>query len=405
MTQNAPGPRPPRLLSLDALRGFTIIGMLLVNNKPVQFHPQLDHAPWGKFPTFTDMIFPWFLFMVGCALPFARASRISRGVPLKRYYLKVIQRAAMLFFLGCMIYTVMNWTHGKPTVAISLGGVLQPIGVAYLIAAFIYELRPFVRYSITADILIIYWIIMRFLPAPGIPAGTFEENHNVLAWFNQAYLAPIKLPWLYEQGLVSGISFAGLPSMFPMAALVLIGTFAGELMRSTRTAVQKLKILVAAGLVLTAGGLIWHLDLMMNKEYWTPSYILFTAGLAMFLLAIFYFLLDARLESESAGSIAPRVVPAWAILFIVYGMNAITAYFISIVVRTLTLDWIHVPFDGRSVSLKEAIWSQLARSFPWHIFPADPAATVGHALYMILYIGFWWLVLYGMYRKGWFWRV
>jgi predicted acyltransferase len=344
------------------------------------------------------MIFPWFLFMIGCSIPYAKASRLRRGVPAHRYYSQILQRGAILFALGCFIYTLINWTHGKPTVAISLGGVLQPIALAYMVAAFLYELRPIARYSLAAVFLLFHWIVIRYVPAPGIPAGTFQQSHNIMAWLNQAYLPPIRLPWLYEHRLVSGISFAGLPSILPMASLVLIGTWAGDLLRGRRTPGEKLKYLLAAGLVLIMLGLAWHLSLMMNKDYWTPSYIVFSSGLGMLLLGTFFLLLDRNEELDTAP-------PAWAMPFIVYGMNAITAYFISIVVRTMTLDWIHVHYDGRAVPLKEAIWSQLAAWFPWHIFPADPSATLGHAIYIAGYVVFWGLVLYVMFRRRWFWRI
>lgn len=395
-------PRPPRLVCLDAFRGFVIIGMLLVNNKTAQFHPQLDHAHWGGFPTFTDMIFPWFLFMIGCSMPYAKASRISRGVTLREYYAKVVQRSATLVALGCTIYSTMNitavisslvdtgtWPSGKPLLCLSLGGVLQPIGVAYLLAALIYELKPRPRYLVAGGILVFYYLLIRFVPYPGGAAGRFLEDDNIISWINKTWLPAIKLPWLYPR-IISGISFAGLPSMLPMASLVIIGTWTGELMRRAKKPSTRMLTLIGAGIVLIALGLLWHQSLIMNKDRWTPGYILFSAGLGMICLSLFYLVTDLLAWSNATS------------IFVVYGMNAITAYFVSIMVRVLTLDWIRVSnVAGKKVSLKTGIVEWLQQALPQHV----GSGTLGDLAFISGYIGFWWLVLYIMYRKKWFWRV
>ncbi|MCX7018530.1 MAG: hypothetical protein NTY46_05965 [Candidatus Sumerlaeota bacterium] len=385
--------RPPRLVALDAFRGFVIIGMLFVNNKPAQFHPQFDHAPWGAFPTFTDMIFPWFLFMIGCAIPYAKASCISRGVSRKVYYRKALARAASLFALGCLIYTAINFTSGKPRLAVSFAGVLQPIAAAYLAAVFLYELPLRMRYLVTAGILAAYWLLIRYVPYPGGVPGLTDAKHNILAWINQTLLPPIKLPWVYPK-YVGGISFAGLPSVFPMSVLVITGTWAGELMRAPLTTWHKLARLLAMGLILATLGMLWHKSIMMNKDYWTPAYVLFSSGLGMLCLGFLFLIIDIVGWKK------------WAIALTVFGMNAITAYFVSIMARVLTIDWIRAgAADGGSITLKQALTAALRDWFPWHLGPRPENGTAGDLVFIFAYIGFWWVILFIMYRRKWFWRV
>lgn len=362
-------PRPARLASLDAFRGFTIVAMLFVNNPghPEAFPNQFRHAAWGEFVTFCDMIFPWFLFIVGVAIPFSAASFRKRepDAGLLRYGSKLFKRCVLLVFLGILIDCSV---HKRIHIGMN---VLQLIGLAFLCGALLYEAPRRVRFGVAAGLLVAYWILIRFIPIPGIGAGSFEQNANAIGWINQQ-LRPFYL--------------AGIPSVIPTTALVLIGTWYGDRFRDAAlTARDHFKALFGGGLVLAIAGLVWHLDLEMSKFVWTPSYILFAAGLGAIVLGAFYWLIDHLGWRR------------WAFFFIVYGMNAITAYFVSIIVRLHTVqEWTMKTAAGETVTLWRGLlmfWTNLAGTF-W-----------GSWFFTSSYILFWFFVLLWMYRRGYFWRV
>lgn len=364
-------PRAPRLASLDALRGFTIVGMLMVNNPGADeaFPDQLRHAPWGQFVTFCDMIFPWFLFMVGVALPFSVAAFHKRnpGAGLSGLMAKAAQRAATLVFLGILIDCSVT---KKITVGLN---VLQLIGLAFLLATPIHAALPRWkgRAATALAMLVAYWALIRFLPIPGVGAGFFEEEKNIIATIN---------------GVLRPYHLAGILSTVPAAALVLIGTMIGDLIRDQEVAVpQRLKLLFGTGAALTVAGLIWHLDLEMSKHVWTPSYILFAAGLGTVLLAGFHIAIDLC------------DLRRWAFPFIVFGSNAIAAYWISIMVRIHTVqEWTITAADGSAITLWRA----------WQQYLIGNLGTVaGGWTFTLVYITFWFFVLLWMYRRKIFWKV
>ncbi len=384
-----PSPSEPaaagRLLSLDAFRGFTIVSMLMVNNPGYDeaFPDQFRHAHWGQPITFCDLIFPWFLFIVGVALPFSAASFRRRNPGLWAYVAKCFRRALLLVFFGVMIDCSVN-----KRIVIGMN-VLQLIGLAFFAAALLYELPRRARPWIIGGMLAGYWALIRFAPIPGVGAGFFEEDRNVIQAINRA-LAPWRL--------------AGTPSVIPAAALVLIGTYFGERFRDAAlTARARIRLLLLAGAALMIAGALWSLDLPMNKAVWTPSYILFTAGTGCVMLAGFYYLADAR------------GLRGWCFPFVVYGMNAITAYFFSILVRVHTVqEWYTVTAAGEKITLWRAIlnfWTDSTAAVASRVFGAGEAAAqlagrhFGSWLFTFSYITFWGLVLYWMYRKQWFLRV
>lgn len=359
---------PKRLVSLDAFRGFTIIGMLWVNNPGWNeaLHRQFRHAAWGEFPTFTDMIFPWFLFIVGVALPFSAAAFWQRipGAGFPRYLAKLVKRAIVLIFLGILIDSSI-----AKRIAVHMN-VLQLIGLAFLGGALLYETPRRLRYAVAAGLLVFYWILNRFVPVPGVGEAVFTQDAYLIKWINDQLR-----PW----------HLAGILSVIPTAALVVIGTWFGDMLRDeTKPPAAKLKTLLAGGAFLAVAGLLWHLDLEMSKFVWSPSYILFSAGLGAIVLAGFFFLIDMRGWQ------------AWAFPFVVYGMNAIAAYFISIIVRVHTVqEWTMMWQDERITIWRAMLlwWTDLlGRSWGSYCFTGS-------------YIVFWFFILWWMYRRRIFWRV
>jgi predicted acyltransferase len=358
---------PKRLRSLDAFRGFTIVSMLMVNNPgyDAAFPRQFRHAGWGEMITFCDLIFPWFLFIVGVAIPFSAAAFHQRVPGFLPYLKKAFKRMVLLVFFGILIDSSLS-----KRIAVGMD-VLQLIGLAYFCGALLYELPKPWRLPIAAGLLILHWAVIRFVPIPGVGAGFFEPERNIISYINQR---------------LGHYHLAGIMSVIPTTALVLIGTSIGDALRDANASPsKKLRLLIIAGGILVALGILWHLDLPFSKALWTASYILFGAGSGCVVLALFFYSIDMKGYQK------------WAFPFVVYGMNAITAYFFSIIVRVHTVqEWFTRTAAGEKITLWQALlnfWTHLA------------GMMVGSWLFTFSYICFWFLVLLWMYKKRMFLRV
>ena len=240
---SASGSRPAqRSMALDVFRGITVALMLLVNNIALDdaTPAMLLHAPWGGGVRLADLVFPWFLFATGLSIPFAFASLQRRKPGFANWVWKVVQRAFWLVALGCLVTSAV-----AREVVISLG-VLQLIGLAFLVAALLQPMPARWRLSSTAVLLVGYWAALRFLPVPGAAIGTFEESQNLVRHLNTTYFEPIGL--------------RGLPSVIPTAALVMIASWVGELTRGSGRTRFKVLGLIAIGATLAAAGLLWDRD-------------------------------------------------------------------------------------------------------------------------------------------------
>ncbi|MHC9544269.1 MAG: acyltransferase family protein [Vulcanimicrobiota bacterium] len=359
--------RPDRLLSLDALRGFTIFLMLIVNNMALdETTPRIvTHAPWNGGVYLADFVFPWFLFCVGLALPYSYTSFCRKGLPWWRFLLKAAQRTAMLVFLGCLIESSII---KRPLFSL---GVLQIIGLAYFTGALFYRFRWTLRIAVAAAFLLSYGAAIQFIAVPGIGAGVFEENRHLIYYLNTTFLAPFHL-----KGLFSAI---------PTGALVLIGSIIADLLRDKELSEQKrLLIMAAAGAAMTGLSLLWNLALPFNKTVWTPSYILLMAGLGTLVLALLYIVIDLyRIQK-------------WAFPLYVFGSNAIVAYVVPILLKVLILQVVTIDMGNGPVSLQQAAITGLITLL---------GLQLGSWSYTALYILIWWLILLILYKKKWFIRV
>jgi len=360
--------KPPRLLALDAFRGLTILLMLLVNNialdaaTPIQF----IHAPWNGGVRLADLVYAWFLFCVGVAIPFSFASFCRKELPAWRYDFKVLGRTATLVLLGCLIDSSLI---KRPIFTLD---VLQLIGLAYMVGALLYELPLSRRLLIAGLMLTAYWAAIKFLPIPGVGAGVLQENRNFIWHINRTYLEPVHL--------------RGLTSVVPTGALVLIGTAVGDLL-SRRDAhdLSKVAWLLVGGFVLIAGGLLWSLSLGLNKAIWTPSYILFTAGTGSLVLGFSYLLIDANGWRW------------WAFPLLVFGTNAILAYVAPILVKVLILqEWRMGVGGGKTAPILQWLLTTCT---------AHAGRIAGGWIYTLIYILVWWIILWQLYRKKVFLRV
>ena len=370
--------RPPRLVSLDAFRGLTIVGMLLVNNISLggQTPAALLHAEWSGQVHLADLVFPWFLFIVGVALPYAVASARRKHLPTLQFDLKALWRAASLVGLGCLIDSFLSHR-----IVFDLG-VLQIIGLAYFMTVLVgglFGLRG--RLVMAGVVLLAHWLLLKLVPVPGVGAGVFTEQSNVPQYVNKAFLARLHL--------------SGLLSVIPTTGMVLIGTAVGDLLRRKKiSAWAKVGVLVVCGMGLLAGGYIGSLHafseftLPMNKPVWTPPYILWCAGWACLTLAGMYALVDMTPGKTGAKVAAPLLV---------FGSNAIVAYVAPILTKVAILRNIQTTWPtGHTLNLEDALHEYFYQSF---------GRINGGWAYTFAYIAVWWCVLLVLYRKKWFLRV
>jgi len=366
---------PSRLLSLDVFRGMTIAGMLLVNNPGSWSHiyDPLEHAKWHGW-TPTDLIFPFFLFIVGVAMVFSFAAQAQKGTGRGEMMAKAARRSVVLFGLGLLLAAYPYYDLDLSTLRIP--GVLQRIGAAFLLAsAVVLFTGPRVQAAVTAALLLGYWAALRLVPVPGHGAGSLEPDSNLAAYVDRAVLGTAHL---WKQAKTWDPE--GLLSTLPAVATVLLGVFAGRWIRSGRSPTRKTVGMLAAGAVGVVLGLLWHETFPINKNLWTSSYVVFTAGMALLVLAPCYWAVDVRGWRR----------PAYP--FVLFGVNAIAAFFLSgIMARTLGLVKWTGP-TGASVTLKGWLYQTLFASW---LSPLN--ASLAFALAFVL---FWLGVMWGFHRRG-----
>ncbi len=350
-----------RLVSLDAFRGFTIAGMILVNNPGTSsaVYPPLRHAQWHGW-TPTDLVFPFFLFIMGVSMNLSLARR--QNSTRTGIYFKILRRALIIFALGILLNAFPDFDLGTLRIA----GVLQRIAVVYLIASLIaIHVRIKTEAITVAALLVAYWLLMRFVPVPGYGAGNLTPEGNLAT-----YLDSLLLPGrLYRQTWDP----EGILSTIPAVATGLLGHLTGYLIRSN---LDKLRIagwLFVLGWFGMLAGWIWGIWFPINKNLWTSSYVLFTAGAALEFLGVCYWLIDVCGWKK------------WAHPAVVFGMNAILVYVLSGIAGDLT----NVRVGGQT--LKEWI---VAHLFAWWALPINASL-----LFAILYVALWWLVMDLFYRR------
>lgn len=363
-----------RLLSLDIFRGITIAGMILVNNAGSwsTIYPPLQHAEWHGI-TPTDWVFPFFLFIVGVAIPLALGKRKERGddpVAIRR---KILRRVAIIFGLGLFLaafprfgmtaeagslrtfhYLVLavfmvalftreasavgnvkriaGWVAlGAIGVMIVIGffgydfsrlripGVLQRIALVYgacslLFMKFNWRMQAWVGLGL----LLLYWFLMMVVPVPGIGPANLEPTTNLGAWFDNLLLKG----HMYSQTKVWDPE--GLLSTLPAIVTGIIGMLTGTWVKTERDHFEKVAGMLVAGTLLLAISHVWDLNFPINKKIWTSSYVCYTGGVALLILGVIYWLVDIHSYKK------------WAKPFIIYGTNALFVYVMSgLVVKTM----------------------------------------------------------------------
>jgi predicted acyltransferase len=369
-----------RLTSLDAFRGATIAGMMIVNNPGTWSHiyPQLEHAPWSGW-TFTDWIFPFFLFIVGVAMTFSFRYRMEAGADKKKLYIQVVRRAVVIFLLGFFL-AGFPYFH---LATIRIPGVLQRIAVCYLIVSLIvmnsgWKAQAYWIIGLLAG----YWLMVKLIPVPGYGAGVMQPTGS-LCWYVDSH---VLAGHTWGGAPVPGFDPEGIVSTIPAIATTLFGVLTGHWLQSERTKEEKTAWMFVAGNIFLLLGAILDMWLPINKNMWTSSYSIFMAGWALVCLAMMYWLIDVKGYKK------------WATPFVIYGMNAITVFFLSGLIGRLytgIIRW-QTP-DGGTQSLQGWIFQTFFLSI------ASPINA--SLLYAIFFMLFLFLIAWIMWKKKWFLKV
>ncbi len=284
-----------RLTSLDVFRGLTIASMVMVNNQTRGAYPELQHASWHGW-TFTDMVFPFFLWIVGVAMTLSTARRMDRGESRSGLLMHTLRRAAIIFAIGLF----MNGFPSYDLSTLRIPGVLQRIAVCYLIAGVIF-LYSSTRGRVlwTVALLAGYWLMM----AP----GGYEKGTNFGDRVDQMFLlGHMYTPTRDPEGLVSTL---------PAIATCLFGILTGDFLRTSLGAAEKAAWMFLSGNVLIFLGKAFDYFQPINKNLWTVTYTVLMAGLALVVFASCYWLVDAK-----------GIKRYWTQPFAIFGMNAIAVY-------------------------------------------------------------------------------
>jgi len=363
--------QPKRLLSLDVFRGATIAGMILVNTPGSwsYVYKQLGHAPWHGW-TFTDVIFPFFLFIVGVAIVFAFSKRMESGAPKKDLYIKVIRRTLIIFAIGLFLNGFPYFDFSS----IRIMGVLQRIAICYLFASIIF-LTGGIRWQVLWSVLLlfIYWAFMEFYPVPGVGAGVYEVGKNFAAYLDSLVLSghmwAVTETWDPE----------GLWSTLPAISTTLFGVLTGHLIRSKMTPVEKTMWMLIIGNAAMLLGAIWGGWLPINKNIWTSSYSVFMGGLAVVCLAFCYYFIDIKGYKRFTQP------------FVVFGVNAITVYALSMLLVRV-LDIINVTLaDGSQTSMRAYLYET--------VFVPVFGYMNGSLAFAIVYVIIHYLIMLILYKK------
>ena len=390
-------PKRERLLSLDVFRGMTVAGMLLVNDPGTwsAIFPPLEHAEWNGW-TPTDLIFPFFLFIVGITTHLSLSARRARGDDDSAVVKQILRRGIIIYLLGFAMAMFPFYQWGTIDTIPNAGawdrilfriehvrilGVLPRIAIVYVCAALL-TLKTTVKQQILiiAGLLFGYWFAMTLIPVPGenvVGALLLHtKDRNLAAYLDRAILGT-------NHTWVGSVTFdpEGPMSTIPAIATAMLGVLAGRWIgQRDKPLLERITGLFAVGSVGMMLGLMWNWSFPINKNLWTSSYVIFTAGMACVGLATVMWIVDYC------------SVKWWTKPFVVFGVNPIVAFVGSGVLARLIYTLWHVSYNGKSVAVQDAIYQSVF--LPW--LPPR-VASLAFALSFVL---LWYGVLTVLYRRN-----
>ena len=388
-------PTKERLLSLDVFRGLTVAGMILVNNPGTwsAIYPPLGHAAWHGW-TPTDLIFPFFLFIVGITTHLSLQARQARGDSNSALVKQVLRRGSIIFLLGFLMaaFPFYQWGNIEGMTNPSLWdrivyraehvrimGVLGRIGIVYILAALL-TLRTSLKQQVVVLTVLLYgyWFAMTLIPIPGkgvIGALMLNNPAETLA----AHIDRAILTTNHIWGGSRTYDPEGILSTFPAVGTAILGVMTGRWIAQPRPLVERIAAMFAAGCLAMVAGLMWNWSFPINKNLWTSSYVLFTAGMAAVTLATIMWLIDEH------------GIRWWTKPFVIYGMNPIVAFVGSGVFARIIYTLWKVDYNGTPTSMEAVIYKSFFEPF------LDPkTASLAMAFATVL---FWLGILTVLYRR------
>jgi predicted acyltransferase len=358
-----------RVMAVDALRGFDmfwIVGggelvkrilRLFADPVPEPIMYQFKHVPWEGFAAW-DLIMPLFLFIVGVSMPISYAKRLAAGQDRKSLYKHMLRRVLILWVLGMIAQG--NLLSGDPMKLRLYSNTLQAIASGYAISTFAILSFGVMGQAITmVGLMVIYWLLVKFVPVPGATAGILDPKINLAMYIDETILGRFR----------DGTTYAWILSTLTFGSTVLLGVMSGHILRADKPKKTKALQLFGFGIACLALGLVWNIWFPIIKHLWTSSFVLFSGGLSILLLAVFYCILDVF------------QIRKWAFVFVVIGANAIVTYMFGEFFSASYLD--KVIFGSAAAQL-------------------SPVTSAGVA---VLFFTLMCLALYTMYRKKIFIRI
>jgi predicted acyltransferase len=374
-----------RLASLDAFRGFTIAAMLLVNNPGDwnDLYGPLAHAKWDGW-TFTDWIFPFFVFISGISMTISLGRRAALGEPPHALLAQTMRRGAVIVAIGLLL----NFIPAFDLAQLRIPGVLQRLGLCTMLAA------PLVLYwrwrgqmAWLVGLLVTYTLVQTMVPVPDAQGvwhtGSLQPGQDVGAWLDRTlmdgHLWRSSKTWDPE----------GLLSTLPAVASQLAGVLVGHWLAQGRDPIEKTVWLMVAGLALLwSGQVLGAWSMQINKSLWSPSYVLFTAGWACLMFGVCYWLLDAQPDGDF------RARATWfATPLVIFGMNALFLFALSGLIAKM-LGFIQL---APNLTLKGWLFAPLQTS--------GLAPVNASLVFALLFVSAMFLVAWALWRKGWFIKV
>lgn len=408
MSAPATSTKSERITAIDVLRGITVAGMLVVNDPGDAAHvfAPFAHSVWNGC-TLADLVFPFFLFVVGITTHLSLSRRSVDGADNRAVTRAILRRSAIIFGLGLLLnaypFFEKNAVAGPDWLPAFLGhigarleqlrimGVLQRIAIAYLVTSFIVR-RASTRTVVltTAGILLAYWGAMTILPVPGegvIGSQVLNDpGRNLSAWVDRVTLDWTRwgMGWhLWDRAVPYDPE--GLFSTIPSIATVMLGVLTGRWLQSKRPLIDQLRVLAFAGVILMLAGFAWGLVFPINKPIWSSSYVLFTGGACALLLAIIAWAVDVMRWKR------------WSKTFLVFGTNPIVAYVGAEFLASVLRSSIKFKLDGQRLGTGMTVVRLLEG--------AGVSPYVGSLVWALLFVGLCYLWLRVMYKRGIFLRV
>jgi len=413
-----------RLISLDVFRGLTILLMTIVNNPGDwgNVFPPLLHAEWHGC-TLTDLVFPFFIFIMGVAVPLAMPEKFYDGTTFNKILIRslrmlclgiffnffgkiqlfglegiplLIGRLAITIAVGyalmgsfssqvknilafaiLIIYLFLAYSGIEAYHDVRLPGVLQRIAIVYFVVSLLYLKTSQKTQIITGALLLLgYWALMTLVPVPGIGAANLDKGTNLAAWIDSVFLKG----HMYR-GTVTWDP-EGILSTLPSIVNGIIGLLVGQLLLREISKTQKATKMAIAGVALIIGGLLWNIVFPINKSIWTSSYVLYTTGLATTLLSILYYVIDI---ADYKKGFKP---------FLIWGVNPMIVFFTSQIIpqALVMIEFQNPHHPEEKINLLNFLYSFWIAPF----FNNPMMASLAGAL---VYVCIWTFILWIFYRN------